>query len=77
MFPLLVKLQLTVLSIARHAGTRLRHLRAEDGQTSAEYALVCVGAGLVAALLIGWARSSGKIGDLLDTVVDQVIDQVG
>jgi Flp pilus assembly pilin Flp len=54
---------------------RLRPGRgAEAGQTSAEYALVLLGAALVAMLVVAWARSTGKVGDLLDGILDDIID---
>lgn len=52
-------------------------LRADDrGQSTAEYALVLLGAATVAMLLVAWASKTDKIGDLLDGVVDEVLDKV-
>ena len=48
----------------------------ERGQTTAEYALVLVGAAAVALLLLTWATGSGKIGWLLDKMVDTVANMV-
>ena len=48
--------------------------RRDDGQTTAEYALVILAAAAVAVVLIAWARSSGKLPALFDKVVDQVSD---
>jgi Flp pilus assembly pilin Flp len=48
-------------------------LRREEGQTTAEYALVLLGACAIAVLIVMWAKSTGKLGDLFDTVVDKVI----
>lgn len=48
----------------------------DRGQATAEYALVLLGAATVALLFVAWAAKSGKIGDLLDAVVDKVIEQV-
>ena len=53
--------------------------RADGGQATAEYALVLLGAALVALLLIAWATAgggAGKIGQLLDTVLDTIIGKV-
>ncbi len=50
--------------------------RGDRGQATAEYALVLLGAATVALLFVGWAAKSGKVGDLLDAVVDKVIGQV-
>ena len=49
----------------------------ERGQTSAEYALVLLGAASVALLVALWAKDTDKVGDLLDTMFDHVVDLVG
>ena len=54
--------------------------RGDGGQATAEYALVLLGAALVALLLIAWATAgggAGKIGQLLDAVLDTIIGKVG
>lgn len=52
-------------------------LRGDDrGQTTAEYALVMLGAAGVAALLLGWATKSGAIGDLFDVVLNGIVGRV-
>lgn len=48
-------------------------LRREEGQTTAEYALVILAAAAVAVVLIAWARSSGKLPAFFDQVIDNVI----
>ena len=51
----------------------------EDGQATTEYALVLLGAALVAVLVVGWATTGGgggKIGRLFDRVIDSVIDKL-
>lgn len=57
-----------------------RHLwQQEDGQATTEYALVLLGAALVALLVVGWATTgggAGRIGDLFDRVIDTVMDHV-
>ena len=61
------------LSSGRARGGR----RAGDrGQTTAEYALVIVGAAAVALMLLAWATGSGKIASLLDKIVDTVANMV-
>lgn len=50
--------------------------RAERGQATAEYALVLLAVAAVALLLLAWAAASGKIGQLLDAVIDSIIDKV-
>jgi len=65
----------TLLSLHLLARRRLRAaLSREEGQTSAEYALVLLGAAMVAMLVVAWARGTGKVGDLLDGIVDDIID---
>ncbi len=44
----------------------------EIGQTTAEYALVIVGAAALGALLLTWATKTDAIGDLFKIVLDQV-----
>jgi hypothetical protein len=63
-----------LVALARRAN------RDDRGQATAEYALVLLGAALVAVLLIGWATAgggAGKIGQLLDAVLDSIIGKVG
>ena len=47
----------------------------DDGQATTEYALVLLGAALVALMLVAWATSGGggKIGKLFDRVLDAVL----
>ena len=53
-----------------------RALRGDRGQTTAEYALVLLGAATVALLLIAWAVKTGKITTLLNAVLDKILDQI-
>lgn len=51
----------------------------DDGQATTEYALVLLGAALVALLLVAWASSggtAGKIGRLFDRVIDSIIQKL-
>ena len=66
--PILLSLHLLLRQRLRTALAR------EEGQTSAEYALVLLGAAMVAMLVVAWARGTGKVGDLLDGIVDDIID---
>lgn len=50
--------------------------RREEGQTTAEYALVILAAAAVAVVLIAWAHSSGKLPAFFDTIIDQVTGSV-
>jgi Flp pilus assembly pilin Flp len=47
-------------------------LRREDGQTTAEYALVILAAAAVAVVLIAWAKSSGKLPAFFSDIIDKV-----
>ena len=53
-----------------------RRGRGDAGQTTAEYALVLLGAAAIAALLITWASKSGAIGKLFDAVLSSVLGSV-
>jgi hypothetical protein len=70
----------TIVSIqvlALGAADRLRRrLTADDGQSTAEYALVLLGAAGVALLLITWATKTDKVTRLLNGVIERVLDQV-
>ena len=48
-------------------------LRREEGQTTAEYALVILAAAAIAVVLITWAHSSGKLPAFFDQIIDTVI----
>jgi Flp pilus assembly pilin Flp len=49
-----------------------RALRRQEGQTTAEYALVILAAAAVAIVLIAWARSSGKLPAFFDKIIDEI-----
>ena len=69
MLPILVRLHVLFLSLHDR-------VRDDDGQTTAEYALVLLGAASVALLLAMWAKQSGKLGDLLDSIFDSLVKMV-
>jgi Flp pilus assembly pilin Flp len=54
---------------ARMAGL----LAGQRGQTTAEYALVILGAAAIATLLITWATESHAISKLFDEVVGKIL----
>ncbi len=55
----------------------LTHRRSDDrGQATAEYALLLLGAATIALIVVTWATSTGKIGELFDAVVDSIIGRV-
>ena len=73
MLQLLVTLQLVAVDV----GTRLRRRLARDaGQSTAEYALVLLGAAAVAMLLVAWATKTNRVTKLFDGVVDQVLEKI-
>jgi hypothetical protein len=53
--------------------SRVRVTTSELGQTTAEYALVILGAAALATLLITWATKSHAITKLFDTVIGKVL----
>ena len=63
----------TVLAISRVLTSRQDDDR---GQSTAEYALLLLAAATIALLVVTWATSTGKIGELFDAVIDSVIGQV-
>jgi hypothetical protein len=73
MLRILTSIQVLTLS----ASDRLRRRFAADGgQSTAEYALVLLGAAGVAMLLAAWATKSGKVSQLLNSVLDRVLSKV-
>jgi hypothetical protein len=53
--------------------------RDDRGQATTEYALVLLGAAMVALLLVAWATAgggAGKVGQLLNRVLDAVTSKV-
>jgi hypothetical protein len=56
------------------ARARISRLHAgEAGQSTAEYALVILGAVAIATLLITWATGSHAISQLFDSVVQKIL----
>jgi len=78
---ILIRLQLAASSALSHltevadAAAR-RPARDQRGQTSAEYALVLLGAAAIALLIVAWATKSDLIGKLFDTVVKAITGKV-
>jgi Protein of unknown function (DUF4244) len=56
--------------VIRHARALVTH---EAGQSTAEYALVILGAVAIATLLIRWATGSHAISKLFDAVVSKIL----
>lgn len=74
---LVVHVHVSVLLAADRLGAHLVRLRDEEGQTSAEYALVLLGAAAVALLIGIWATKTNRLGKLLDAVFDSIAGKVG
>jgi hypothetical protein len=72
-------LSLLARAVAQHRAVRdrARRLRGEGGQATVEYALVILGAATLALLFVAWAASTGRIGGLLDHLMDLVEQKVG
>ena len=60
----------------RPAAERSARRGGDRGQTTAEYALVIIGAAAVALLLLAWATETGRITALLDRVAGTVANMV-
>lgn len=77
MLELIVHLQALVVSTAHHrAVAPSRRLRGSAGQTTAEYALVMLGAAAIAALVVTWASKTDIVGKLFNFAVSKVIGAV-
>ncbi|MDP9402260.1 MAG: hypothetical protein M3P85_02785 [Actinomycetota bacterium] len=70
-----VHVQCLLFSVGRRLQRRLAP-RGQEGQASAEYALVLLGAAAVALLVVGWASRTNRVGRLLDGVLDQLLSRV-
>ncbi len=53
-----------------------RRLAGEAGQTTAEYALVLLGAAAIALLLVVWATKTDRVGKLFDFVLEHITGRV-
>ncbi len=53
--------------------SKVRSTASEAGQTTAEYALVILGAAAIGTLVISWATKSGSIGKLFDSVIGKIL----
>ena len=62
----------TASLLARPMAALVGRARREEGQTTAEYALVILAAAAVAIVLIAWARSSGKLPAFFDHIIDEI-----
>lgn len=62
--------------VRRALGALRSRFGGELGQTTAEYALVLLGAAGIAMLLLGWATQSDAIDTLFNTVLDGVVGRI-
>ena len=83
MYAHIVAAHLAALSLADRSGEvaagivrRARAGRHGSGQSTAEYALVLLGAATVAVVFIAWAGKTSRIGKLFNSVLDTVIGKV-
>ena len=75
--------QIAVLSFVHDATERARaqlgqpgRFRRHAGQSTAEYALVLLGAATVALVFVAWAGKSSRISKLFNAVLDSVIGKI-
>jgi Flp pilus assembly pilin Flp len=61
---------------ARLVAAGAASLAKEEGQTTAEYALVILAAAAVALVLLAWAKSSGKLPDFFNKIIDSLSGDV-
>lgn len=73
MLHLVVAVQAAILSMRQRLHRSPSH--GEDGQATAEYALVLLGVAAIALLVAAWATKSGKIGQLFDAVIGKLISK--
>jgi hypothetical protein len=70
-----LSLVVTVHSLLLTWPDHLHHER-EEGQATAEYALVLLGAAAIALLVFAWANDTNRISKLLDSVIDSLLSKV-
>lgn len=78
MHPVLIAFQIHVLNALRAGADHLADLRhrRDRGQSTAEYALVLLGAATVALVFLAWAGRTSRIEKLFNSVLDTVIGKV-
>ena len=77
MLAIYVHVHAAVLALASDLAARGGRRGADErGQTTAEYALVLLGAAAVALLIVAWATQTDLIGKLFDAVVKAVTGKV-
>lgn len=62
----------------RHPSIKGSTIRTDPGQATTEYALVLIGAAVIALLVVAWATDgggAGRIGELFDNVLSNVLSR--
>lgn len=72
----MLRFQIQLLAHLTGLGRRLTRSRDEQGQATAEYALVLLGAAALAGLLIAWALKTDLMGKFLDKIFDSLLSKV-
>ena len=67
----------TILRLQTRLLLAIQRPRDEDGQATAEYALVLLGAAAIALLVVAWATKTNTVGRLLDAVFGQLLNRSG
>jgi hypothetical protein len=70
--PVIICLQMISTPIKRRVNRASDGLAKESGQASVEYALVLLGAAILASLVIAWASQTSLLADLFDFVMSLV-----
>jgi hypothetical protein len=63
---------------SRHPSIKGSTIRTDPGQATTEYALVLIGAAVIALLVVAWATDgggAGRIGELFDNVLSNVLSR--
>jgi hypothetical protein len=65
-----------IVEICQWIDDRSKQVKGDRGQSTAEYALLLLGAATLALIVVTWATSTGKIAELFDAVIDSIIGNV-
>lgn len=74
---LIVHLHVRAMMLSSRASERMDRLRDEQGQATAEYALVLLGVAGLALLVTLWAKKTNMIDKLMDTVFEDLLKMIG
>lgn len=59
-----------------HLLTAQRFARSDRGQSTAEYALLILGAAAIALIVVSWATGTDKITSLFDAIIDSILADI-